>query len=113
MFLKKLDSLEEAFQDAGEDTLERGLPYLETLSSFSKVVEACFGNELRGNPGPLIMDFKSKYLSLGITVTPKVNSLKDSSLIGLIKFKVHIVFQHIMEYLEFLNKGAKISVGMY
>ena len=73
MFLRKLDRLKDTLEMAGTDVLHRGLPFLEVLQCFNQIVEACFGTEMKGDPTAFIEDFKSKYLSLGISVTPKVS----------------------------------------
>ena len=72
MFQKKLDNLEQAMSEAGVEVLERGLPYVELLKIFSEIVDICFGTQLKRDPADCIDTFKSKYLSLGISVTPKV-----------------------------------------
>ena len=72
MFLKKLDNLEQAMSEAGVEVLERGLPYVQLLRMFSEIVGICFGTQLKGDPTDSIVAFQSQYLSLGISVTPKV-----------------------------------------
>ena len=72
-FLKKLDHLELALKDAGYDVLQRGLPFVDLLRAFSEVVDVCFSTQLKGDPLVSILDFKRRYLDLGISVTPKVN----------------------------------------
>ena len=62
--------------EAGVEVLERGLPYVELLKMFSEIVDICFGTQLKGDPTYSIVAFKSQYLSLGMSVTPKV-ILKD------------------------------------
>ena len=73
MFLRKLDQLKDTLKMAGTDVLHRGLPFLEVLQCFNQIVEVCFGTEMKGDHTAFIDDFKSEYLSLGISVTPKVS----------------------------------------
>ena len=72
MFLKKLSKLEQAMKEKGKDVFEKGLPFIETLQAFSNIVDSCFSNELRADYESEILAFKSSYLKLDISVTPKV-----------------------------------------
>ena len=71
--MAKLDSLQNALGEAGEDILLSAIPFLEALRAFSLVVETCFGNKLVEGYGEHIGHFKTKYLNLNISVTPNVN----------------------------------------
>ena len=72
MFLKKLDALEEALAEKGDDVLQKGTPFLGALKSFSLVVESCFSTHVMNGFESHIFAFKDAYLKLGISVTPKV-----------------------------------------
>ena len=69
-FLSKLSELEAAFEKEGVS--DQGLPYISVLKSFSQVVDTCFGVTLLPEYQTHIKDFKENYLSLGLSVTPKV-----------------------------------------
>ena len=71
-FLKKVDLLQLELGLHSDDALLNGLPFIHTLRSFSKVVDSCFGMDLKETFMTDIAEFKRLYLSLGITVTPKV-----------------------------------------
>ena len=60
-----------------------GQPIIETMKAFNDVVESCFGKELVEGYKEKISVFKDCYMSLVLSITPKV----------------HIVFQHITEFL--------------
>ena len=72
MFLYKLPDLELAMIQAGEEVLNKGVPFIRTLQAFSNIVETCFSNELKPGYESAIEEFRLKYLNLGISVTPKV-----------------------------------------
>ena len=74
-FLKKIDSLQQTLELESDDAILNGLPYVHAFRSFSGVVDACFGVELKSGYENKILEFKRLYLSLGITITPKVRSL--------------------------------------
>ena len=59
----------------------------------TKVVVACFGQDLDPCFRASIMEFKKSYRSLGISVTPKV----------------HCVFQNVTKFLEMM--GLKTGLG--
>ena len=56
---------------AGEAVVNR-LPYIQAFRSFDQVVSKCFGVSLKEGYKEAIEDFKTAYMNLGITVTPKV-----------------------------------------
>ena len=70
--MTKIDSLQAALGEAGADILVSAIPYLEALRAFSLVVETSFGTKLVDGYANHIADFKTKYLDLNISVTPKV-----------------------------------------
>ena len=71
-FLKKAENLEVMLVEVGGDPMDIGLKYTRAIKFFDKVVSLCFGNTLKPGHEEAISDFKSSYLDLGITVTPKV-----------------------------------------
>ena len=54
------------------DVIIRGLPYIEAFRAFDTVVKTCFGVELQPGYEVAIDTFRSSYISLNLTVTPKV-----------------------------------------
>ena len=70
--MKKVDLLQLELGLHSDDALLNGLPFIHTLRSFSKVVDSCFGMGLKETYMSDIAEFKRLYLSLGISVTPKV-----------------------------------------
>ena len=110
--------------------LLNGLPFIHALRGFSKVVESCFSNHLLDRYETDIAEFKRLYLSLGVSVTPKVI---QSNLIYLIcimlfswyfcllsfrfcykilSFQAHIIFQHIAQFLKLENTDPSMpAVG--
>lgn len=52
---------------------EAGKRYIETFKIFNDVVEGCFGPSLQKGFKDKICEFKSKYMRLQISVTPKVH----------------------------------------
>ena len=71
-FLKKIDLLESKLSGESAEILEKGLKYCKVFKSFHKVVDSCFGNELKSDFKSNIANFKKDYMELGITITPKV-----------------------------------------
>lgn len=67
--------------------------YVHVLRCLHKIVVACFGMELDPDFEDCIKDFKEVYLTLGISVTPKV----------------HILIEHVPGFC--LNQGR--SLGLY
>ena len=55
------------------DVVINGLPYIQTFRAFDSVVKLCFGVTLQPGYEAAIETFKSTYLDLNISVTPKVN----------------------------------------
>ena len=77
--MKKVDKLEQAFFLAGIEVTVKGLPFIASLRSFNRVVELCFQVELKEGYKESIKEFERKYMELGVTVTPKVLTLKQRS----------------------------------
>ena len=73
-----------------------GLPYIQTMRSFKKVVERCFTVDLKPDYEEAIQEFKQDYLGLGVSITPKV----------------HMLFQHVKEFLEIKNRERGEPVGL-
>ena len=71
-FLKKIDLLESKLSAESSEIVEKGLKYCKTFRSVLKVVDSCFGNELKSDFKVNIANFKKDYMELGITITPKV-----------------------------------------
>ena len=76
--------------------------YAAAFQAFSKVVKGCFGYKVSKSIKKDIEEFREIYLKLGISVTPKV----------------HIVFEHLYQFLADSNSNAsKIGdwdgLGMY
>ena len=94
MFIKSTEKLCAAYMEAG--LLEKALPYIYCLEAFSEVVDSCFGMQLKNNYEDSINKFKSLYLELPISVTPKV----------------HCIFFHVSEYLKIINKDGGSRPGM-
>ena len=75
-----------------------GQPIIVTMKAFNGVVESCFGKELVEGYKEKISVFKDCYMSLALSITPKV----------------HIVFQHIMEFLAMsLTPEEKKGLGYW
>lgn len=85
ILLKKVDILREKNL--------RCLKYVDTLKKFNDVVESCFGIKLKTDYLEKISIFKKSYLSLQISVTPKV----------------HAVFYHIEDYCSEHKKGLGVD----
>ena len=56
-----------------DDVVLNGLPFIHAFRAFDSVVAKCFGVTLQPGYEAAIKAFKSSYLNLGITVTPKVD----------------------------------------
>ena len=94
MFLKKLPQLEQAIMKESNQLMIEGIPLLESLKCFSKVKEACFGQELHDGYEDCINQFSKVYRSLdNMTITPKV----------------HIVQHHLV---DFFQQGNEIVHGL-
>ena len=69
-----MDILQSVLEQHSEEVLLNGLPYVHAFRAFSAVVDTCFGVALKDGYKENIQEFKRLYLSLGISVTPKVGS---------------------------------------
>ena len=78
------DKLLSRLDQEGINVVKSGQPIIETMKAFNEVVEGCFGKELVDGYKEKISKFKECYKSLDLSITPKV----------------HIVFQHIEEFLS-------------
>ena len=97
LFLKKIDSLQRELELLPDSIIINGLPFITAFRAFSEVVDSCFGVVLKPDYIAKIQNFKTAYMALDITVTPKA----------------HIVFQHIAEFLSRVNAGENLStVGL-
>ena len=67
----------------------QGLKYVEDFEKFRKVVDACYGHDLDPDFRMIIRDFEKSYLSLGISISPKV----------------HTVFHHITDFCDSVHTG--------
>ena len=67
-----MDILQQELEQHSEVALINGLPFIQTMRSFSKVVSSCFGMTLVESFKEDISEFRRLYLSLEISVTPKV-----------------------------------------
>ena len=71
--LKKVKELKEAVMVLDNElTIQKTLPFVETLRRFDKVVDACFGQKLDRHYQADITSFSQQYRSLNISITPKV-----------------------------------------
>ena len=71
-FLKKLPHLEQAILKESNELVLEATPLLESLKAFSKVKDACFGQELHEEYINFIKHFSSVYRSLNnMTITPR------------------------------------------
>ena len=82
IFLKKVDILNRFFCTHGLGI--HGAKYIKALISFKKVIEGCFGKKLCKTYKNDIKKFSDDYRNLGASVT----------------VKVHIVEQHIVEFID-------------
>ena len=83
MFLKKLPVLEKVIMQESDELKIEGLSLLESLRCFSKVQDACFGQELKEGFENVIKQFCQVYRSLdNMSITPKI----------------HIVEHHIVDF---------------
>ena len=110
-FLKKVDLLERELRMEPVDVLMKGLQFVQAFRAFLKVVNSCFGMSLREGFEEDIIEFKRIYLALDISVTPKVNNMKYVQNNFQFLLKVHIVFQHIVEFLKLINNEGLPAVG--
>ena len=77
------------------ETAAKALPFVETLRHLDRVVTACFGQTLDPAYEDYIDAFSYQYRSLGISITPKV----------------HIIEQHVVEFLKI--KGEEAGLGFW
>ena len=61
----------ELMSDSGE-AIVNGLPYIQAFRAFDEVVSKCFGVTVNEGYKEAIDQFRTAYMALGITVTPKV-----------------------------------------
>ena len=94
-FLRCIDKLEVMLMKECPDRIVEALPYIAVLRAFNKVVHSCFGVTLLEGYAENITMFSKLYRELGITVTPKV----------------HMVEQHIMDFIGL--KGEAAGLGFY
>lgn len=59
-----------------EDVVLNGLPYIHAFRAFDRVVSMCFGVALKPGYEVAIQQFRTAYLDIGISVTPKVYLLR-------------------------------------
>ena len=72
--------------------LEQSCPfrgYVEAFNAFNGVVESCYSTILLDNYKQKIEEFRQKYITLKISVTPKI----------------HAVFFHVAEFCEIVQTG--------
>ena len=70
-----IGKLEVELMAESEDAIVNGLPYIHAFRAFEQVVSRCFAVTLKEEYAAAIDVFKTAYLELGITVTPKVNTI--------------------------------------
>jgi hypothetical protein len=90
--LDNLDSLDQMLQ---WNSLFPAMPVLFSLKCLREVKNCCFGLHMRGDPVSAIQKFKRSYLDLSILATPKV----------------HVVFEHVVQFLEAHNEATPNSQG--
>ena len=88
--LRNIDLLQ---RQAERASAFQAMVFIETFRKFKQVVSACFGHTLDSAYRQKIEEFKGSYLTLPISVTPKV----------------HAVFHHVAQFLNLKQK----SLGMY
>ena len=70
-----IGKLEVGLMAESKDVIVNGLPYIHAYRAFKQVVSRFFAVTLKEEYTAAIDVFKTAYLSLGITVTPKVNTI--------------------------------------
>ena len=83
-----------------DQAVVKGLPYIVAFQKLEKVVAACFGVTLVAGYKQTIKEFQDQYMSLGVSVSPKL----------------HIIFQHIGEFLDLVNEkreGFPVGLGFF
>ena len=68
-----MDIFQHIVEKESDLVLKNALPYIKAFRAFDEVVGSCFGVSLKGDYLEKIKVFKTMYLSLGISVTPKVH----------------------------------------
>ena len=64
--------LERDLLNESTEAITNGLPYIQAMRAFSRVVDSCFSQTLSPDYKAAIREFKRVYLELGIFITPKV-----------------------------------------
>ena len=77
------------------ETAAKTLPFVQALRLLDRVVTSCFGQDLACEYEDCIKAFSHQYRTLGISVTPKI----------------HIIEQHIVEFLK--AKGEVAGLGFW
>ena len=94
--LKCVDKLERDVKHLLDfETATKALPFVESLRLLDKVFTACFGQALDPDYKECIDAFSGQYRTLGITITPKI----------------HIIEQHVVEFLR--AKGETAGLGFW
>ena len=88
--LQNVDQLEVIAQRRSSFEVQ---PFVQAFRDFKAVVHSCFGNELSQDYATQIEQFKKSCINLPITITPKL----------------HIIFQHIPEFIE----RNKVALGIF
>ena len=110
-FLDKVDLLESKLMLESPQEIINGLPFIAAIRAFRKVVDSCFGMVLDPNYLTLIAQFRKLYIELEISITPKVQ-FDYVSKICIIYIKVHIVFQHVAEFISIMNTKLSTNNGL-
>lgn len=100
MFLKKLPILEQAIMKESDDLKVSGLALLESLRSFQKVQETCFGQFLKEGYESSISEFSRVYKALDMekmTITPKI----------------HIIEHHLVDFFNEVGGTEQHGLGWY
>ena len=67
-----MDLLERLLMKGSFETVTKGLPFIQAMRAFNRVVSTCFGATLSPDYKAAINEFKRVYWTLGISTTPKV-----------------------------------------
>ena len=95
--LQKVDQLHTEMEQQG--VLATGLPFLHAMKAFSQVVDSCFSVQLQPAYLDSIATFKSAFSEL-----PNSNPT----------VKLHILFQHVAEFLSRANSaGTQLGLGYW
>ena len=87
--MKNIDVLQRIVKS---EKAEHMLGFVKTFQHFKSVVSSCFGRTLNTAYVQHIKDFKSSYLQLSVSVTPKA----------------HAVFYHVPEFIAL--KGSALGI---